>query len=169
MKGSCGRCSTHSSGVCSLMWAILICLGSTHHLSRDNVKISDWIRCSHLVIMSLLFLMVFFFGTFCCQAVLKVHLIWRSMGRQPQGLLCCSKKTSRGCLFDGEVSRSTTISISIDSHPHEPSSRGYPWYSYSGLVAESPFGRMKAGWSIGVVAEMSKNVFDHQERKAQDL
>ena len=32
------------------MWLMLTCLGATHHLSRDNMRLSDWMRCSHLVV-----------------------------------------------------------------------------------------------------------------------
>ena len=32
------------------MWLMLTCLGTTHHLSRDNMRLSDWMRCSHLVV-----------------------------------------------------------------------------------------------------------------------
>ena len=32
------------------MWLMLTCLGAPHHLSRDNMRLSDWMRCSHLVV-----------------------------------------------------------------------------------------------------------------------
>ena len=32
------------------MWLMLTCLGTPHHLSRDNMRLSDWMRCSNLVV-----------------------------------------------------------------------------------------------------------------------
>ena len=32
------------------MWLMLTCLGAPHHLSRDNMRPSDWMRCSHLLV-----------------------------------------------------------------------------------------------------------------------
>jgi len=44
-----GSYSTYFDGASYRTWAMLTCPGSTHHLLRDNLRISDWICCLCLV------------------------------------------------------------------------------------------------------------------------